>query len=645
MTYGWAGTLLWVDLTQGRITRQPLDEDFALKWLGGEGFGARLLWERVGPEVKDGLDPENILVFAAGPLISTLAPSSGRLEIITKSALTGIFGDSNSGGHFAPELKQAGYDALIVTGRAERPVYIWIDDEEVEIRDAAHLWGRTVPETDDILRKELAGDDIQVACIGPGGENLVRYAAILNNRTRAAGWGGAGAVAGSKKLKAIAVRGTRGVRVARPAQFEQACWAAHRKLLTDVRLLETRRRMGTMHLMRMYHFGGYSAMRNCTISQAPDEFVEKVSGEKWADEYIVGTMGCHGCLQHCSHFAVVKNGPYKGLASEGFEFACLGPYLYSYGSDNLAFAFAAAKYCNEQGLDTTAPAGAISWATDCFQRGILTEKDTDGLVLNWGDEAVALELLRKITHREGFGDLLAEGVEKAARAVGRGSERYAQTIKGRYCYEFNAHTNYGCAIAAATSTRGCDHLKGWPQFEFSAPPPEVSQRRWGYPTTGDRRSHKGKAPMTVEGQRLHTLVDILGTCKFNGAIGLHGLNEEDYARMLSPLIGVDLSGKDLFHIADRVWNQEQAFNIRQGLGRKDDTIPEMYMKEPLNAGPLKGTVIEKEKFEMMLDDYYQLRGWDVSTGFPTRETLESLDLKDVADELASLSSLRAPSLP
>ncbi len=640
--YGWAGNLLWVDLSKGESTRQPIAEDFALKWLGGEGFGARLLWEQVGPEVKDGLDPDNVLIFAAGPLISTLAPSSGRLEIITKSALTGIFGDSNSGGHFAPELKQAGYDVLIVKGKSDRPVYLWIDDDRVEIRDASHLWGRTVPETDALLKEELRDENIQVACIGPGGENLVRFAAIINNLVRAAGWGGAGAVAGSKNLKAIAVRGTRGVRAARPEQFEQACWAAQDKLRKTVRLLETRRKMGTMHLMRMYHFGGYAGMKNYTVSQAPEDYIEKVSGEKWADEFLSNTMGCHGCRQHCSHFVTVREGAYRGLASEGFEFAALGPYLFSYGSDNLAFAAAAAKYCNDYGLDATAPAGALAWATDCFQRGILTEKDTDGLILNWGDEPTALELLRKITYREGFGDLLAEGIEKASKAIGKGSEYYAQTIKGRYVWELNTRTNYGCSIAAATATRGCDHLKGWGQYEFAAPSPEASQQRWGHPKTGDRRSHEGKAPMTVEGQRLHTLVDILGTCKFNGAIGVYGLTEEDYALMLSPLLGVDLSGEDLFLIADRVWNQEQAFNIRQGMSRKDDTIPEMYMKEPLNAGPLKGTLIEKEKFEAMLDDYYRLRGWDVGTGTPTRETLERLGLKDVADELERSEVLRTP---
>jgi aldehyde:ferredoxin oxidoreductase len=640
--YGWAGSLLWVDLSKGQVTRKPLEEDFALKWLGGEGFGARLLWEQVRPDVKDGLDPDNVLIFTAGPLVSTLAPSSGRLEIITKSPLTGIFGDTNSGGHFAPELKQAGYDAVIIKGKTDRPVYLWIDDDKAELRDATHLWGKTVPETDDLLKEELGDRNIQVACIGPGGENLVRFAAIINNRVRAAGWGGAGAVAGSKKLKAIAVQGTRGVRVARPAEFEQACWAAQEKFRRTFRLLETRRKMGTMNLMRMYYFGGYAGMKNYTLSQAPEDFIEKVSGEKWADEFLLSTIGCHGCRQHCSHFAAVRDGAYKGVASEGFEFAALGPYLFAYGSDNLAFAAAAAKYCNDYGLDTTAPAGALAWATDCFQRGILTEKDTDGLILNWGDEPVALEMLRKITYREGFGDLLAEGIEKAARAIGKGSEYYAQTIKGRHVWELNARTNYGCAIAAATATRGSDHLKGWPQYEFSAPSAEASRQRWGHPNTGNRRSHEGKAPMTVEGQRLHTLVDILGTCKFNGAIGVYGLNEEDYASMLSPLLGVDLSGGDLFRIADRVWNQEQAYNVRQGMSRRDDTIPEMYMKEPLNDGPLKGTLIEKEKFEVMLDDYYSLRGWDVETGIPTRETLEGLGLKDVADELEQREHLRIP---
>ncbi|MFC1962948.1 aldehyde ferredoxin oxidoreductase family protein, partial [Chloroflexota bacterium] len=504
---GWVGTILQVDLGKGQITKDPLDEGFAASWVGGEGFGAKLLWDAVGPEVVDGLDPRNILVYASGPLTGTLAPSSGRLEIITKSALTGIFGDSNSGGNFAPEFKQAGYDAIVIKGKAEKPVYLWIDDDKIEIRDASYLWGKSIPETDEMLKQEIGDRNIQVSCIGPAGENLIRFATIANNLVRTAGWGGVGAVAGSKKLKAIAVRGRKGIRVGRPEEFEKACWEARQKLEKKVGpLLQTRRKMGTMYLGRFSYLGGNCHLNNYTVAQCSEERFEKISGEKFAEEYISGgPHGCYGCVQHCAHFVQVKEGAYRGLASEGFEYAALGPYLSWYGSDNLAFAMAAAKYCNDFGLDTAESAMLLGWATECFQRGILTEKDTDGLELNFGDEKVGLELLRKMVCREGLGDILAEGVARAAQLVGKGSEYYSYSIKGKGSNESPTRVSYGCALASATSTRGADHLKGWPQFELSGGSPRDSLKLWGHKDTGDRSSHQGKAPLAIYNQRMSTL--------------------------------------------------------------------------------------------------------------------------------------------
>jgi aldehyde:ferredoxin oxidoreductase len=449
--YGWAGQILDINLSNGQIVTKPLTLEFARKWIGGEGLGAKLLWDEVGPEVEDGLDPGNVLIYAAGPLNSTLAPNSGRLEIITKSPLTGIFGDANTGGHFAPEMKQANYDVIIIRGKAKRPVYLWIDDDEVQIRDAGHLWGRDVQETTAILHQELGDRDVQVSCIGPAGENLVRFAILMNNLTRAPGWTGCGAVAGSKNLKAMAIRGTKGVRIAHPEEFERACREIRSKV-RDIRLFETRRKIGTMYLFRMMHLAGHSMLNNYNITQCSREYLENISGDRWAREYVVKQTSCHACEIQCGHFAEVKEGPYKGLAADGFEYGSFGPYLSWYGSDNLAFAMAATKYCNDNGLDATEPGLILAWLTDCFKRGIITTEDTDGLVLDWGDEKVALEILRKINHREGFGDLLAEGLARASQKIGRGSEYYAQVTKGRPSYETNVRVMYGCALASATST-------------------------------------------------------------------------------------------------------------------------------------------------------------------------------------------------
>lgn len=626
--FGWAGAILEIDLSSSKIEKKPLEADFARKWIGGEGFGAKVLWDEVGPEVEDGLDPRNVLIYATGPLNGTMAPSSGRLEIVTKSPLTGIFGDSNAGGHFAPELKHAGYDFVVIKGRADRPVYIWIDDDIVEIRKAAHLWGKTIPETDAAIKAAVGDKNIQVSCIGPGGENRVRFAIIMNNLVRAPGRTGAGAVAGSKNLKAVAVRGTRGIKIARPDEFERACREAREKVRKNPQS-KTLARMGTMYLFRQMYVGGYAPLHNYSRSSCPPDYYQKVSGEEFVENFTYGRQGCHACEVQCDHSVAVKEGQYKGVYGGGFEFGCLAPYIFWYGCDNLALAVAATKYCNDNGIDGAEPGVLLAWATDCYKRGILTEDDTDGLEMDWGNEKVALQILEKIIHREGFGDLLAEGLGRAARKLGRGSEYFAQTIKGRPSLEAGVRATYGTALASVTSTRGADHLKGLPHFEYASLSQDRSLQRWGHPKTGDGRSPEGKAPMTAYGQALHTIMDMLGTCKFHTRLALEGLNEEDFARLLSYATGLDLSAQELMTAADRVYNLERAYNARLGISRKDDILPEMYFKEPLQGGPLSGQIIDNAGFNLMLDDYYRYRGWDVATGIPLRATLEGLGLEEV----------------
>jgi aldehyde:ferredoxin oxidoreductase len=398
-------------------------------------------------------------------------------------------------------------------------------------------------------------------------------------------------------------------------------------------LFQTRRKIGTLFLLRLLNHMGYAPVNNFNISQCPDAHLEQVSGERWSENYTVEELGCHGCVLHCKHYARISQGPYGGLAGEGYEYGCISPYVFGYGSTNIEFAMTATKYCNNNGIDGAEPGMLLGWLTDCFKRGIITREDTDGLELEWGDERVAMELLRKLTYREGFGDLLAEGLARASQKLGRGSEYYAYTIKGRASVEGNTRGSHGATIASATSTRGADHLKGWPYFEFVHPSPEVSAKYLGHPRAGDGRSHEGKGPMTVYNQSISTLIDLMGTCKFHSRTVLDGLVENEYASMLSAALGIDFTPEDVMRIAERVYNLEKAYNVRLGLNRKDDTLPERYFLEALSPGPLEGFAIEKRNFDRMLDDYYQCRGWDIETGIPTRETLERLDLGDVADDL------------
>jgi aldehyde:ferredoxin oxidoreductase len=328
-----------------------------------------------------------------------------------------------------------------------------------------------------------------------------------------------------------------------------------------------------------------------------------------------------------------QGGPYAGLTGDGFEFGSFLPYLLWYSSLNLAFGMAVTKYCNDNGIDSAEPGMLLAWLTDCFKRGIITREDTDGLEMDWANEEVALELLRKITHREGFGNLLAEGLARAAQKLGKGTEQYAYTIKGRASVEVNLRGSHGAAIASATSTRGADHLKGWPYFEYAHLPPEWSVKYWGNAKAGDGRSPEGKAPMTVYGQCIMTLIDSLGTCKLHTSPPLDPPREDDYAWLVSSATGIDFSAGELMKAANRIYNLEHVYNVRLGLSRKDDTIPDKYLNEPCSNGPLKGFAIKREDFEGMLDDYYAYRGWNGETGIPTRETLEGLDMKEIADEL------------
>ncbi len=630
--YGWAGTILEVDLTSKNIIKRPLEADYARKWLGGEGFGARLLWDYVGPEVKDGLDPGNVLIYTSGPLTGTMVPSSGRLEIVTKSPLTGIFGDSNSGGHFAPEFKRAGYDAIVIKGRAEKPVYLWIENDNVEIRDAGKLWGKLVSETDYAIKEELGDKDIQVSCIGPGGENKLRFAILMNNLERAPGWAGCGGVAGSKNLKAVAVRGTKGIRIARAEEFENACWEAKQKI-RKLGLYQTRMEMGTLYLTDMFYHGGFCHLNNFNITLCPPSHYEQIKGSKFTTDFAYSTYGCHGCEAHCGHHWKIKDGPYAGLSGGGFEFGTSQGFNMWYGSPSLAFGIAAGHFCNENGIDGSEAGMLLGWATDIFKRGIITKKDTDGLILDWADEKVGFTLLNRTVGRQGFGDILAEGLHGAAQKVGGGSEKYAYTIKKRASVEANSRTWYGCALASATSTRGADHLKGWPYPELASLPPEASRKLWGSPYSSNRQSHEGKAEMIMYEQAMFLMIDCLGTCKFNSRPPLDGLMEDDLSRLVSTATGIEMTGKDLIHIAHRIYNLEQAYNVREGISRKDDTLPELYFQESFNSGPLKGYKIDKQKFDTMMDEYHRARGWDERTSVPLKETLIKYDLKDVAENL------------
>jgi len=631
MVYGWAGTTLRVDLTGERITKEPLSMKIAKSFIGGAGMAAKMLYDEVDPEV-DPYDPANELIFATGPLTGTLSPSNSRFCVTTKNPHTGGFGDSNCGGHWGPELKYAGYDVLVIAGRGKKPVYIWIDDDQVELRNADSLWGKTTWETETLIKEEVGDQDIQVAAIGPAGERLVRCACFIINLARAAGWGGNGAVAGSKNLKAIAVRGTKDIKIAKPEKFMRACEEYHEKILKSPSLRELAY-TGNPFLTEFNQEAatGTNSCYNFQVAKVPKPYLDQVTIECLWKTLWLKNIACFSCPVSCSHLMAVREAPYMGTMGEGVEWMPIMEAM-KMGIFNLSFV---AKYVNmasQLGLDTDGPGCAIAWAMECYERGIITRKDTDGIDLTWGNEKAVLELLHKIARKEGFGSLLAEGVYRASMELGRGSERYAHYGRGGCEARMDMRFSYGHALAQAISTRGPDHLKGAGALEQGAYTPE-RVRELGFlpekamnPTIPDE-----KAKVVIWNEHLSILCDSMPICKSVSHFYTGEMREKDFARLISLATGWDVTAEELVRCAERINNIEKAYNVRSGVGsRDDDKLPRRMHEKPLKTAL---SVIDRGVFERLKDEYYHFRGWDVETGFPTNRKLKELGLKYVVDDL------------
>lgn len=642
--YGWAGTILRVDLTKGKIVKQPLDKYLAKNFIGGRGINSKILFDETEVGI-DAFSPENLLIFGTGPLNGTLSPNSGRYTVTAKSPLTSTLGDANAGGFWGPELKFAGYDHIVIKGRAKTPVYLWIDDDVVEIKRAAHIWGRDTWETDKILKQETGDQEVQVASIGPAGENLVRFACVINNLTRAAGKMGMGAVMGSKNLKAIVIRGTQGIRIAHPKAFEKVVEKARESIFSDELNYMSLRRFGTPILVNLLNAVGSLGYRN--MQDGYWEEADKISGGTLLEKYVVRHKGCFGCVVQCGRVCVVKEGEYKGTYGEKMEYAPLQSIGASCGNSDLASLIYANKLTNLYGMDGIRVGVTIAWAMECYQRGIITTKDTGGIKLEWGDHHVIIELIEKIARREGFGDLLAEGSVIAAKKLGKGEE-FAFHAKGNPLKGNDMRSRMGGALSFFTSTRSGDHLRGMPLIEqYGRLPPEKYQELYGISEVGDMASRVGKAALVIWNEHLCAVADALEICKFPTAwlMIFKGLKFKEFAELFSAVTGIDTNEKDMMKVGERIYNLERAYNVREGITRKDDeNLPKRWVEEPLPSGPYKGARIKPEEFKKMLDEYYELRGWNLSAGLPTREKLEELNLKDVADELEKLGKLPTTSL-
>jgi len=618
MLKGYSGQVLFVDLTRKKIIKKPLDETFAKMFLGGRGFGSKYVFDNV-PKGADPLGPDNVFVISVGPLDGTLAPSSNRYSVVAKSPLTGLIGYSNSGGHFGPELKYAGYDAIFVHGKAENPVYLYIDDGFVQLRDAKHLWGKDVFESDKMLREEVGDEKAQVLNIGQAGENKVRFAAVMNNLYRAAARTGVGAVMGSKNLKAVVVRGTGAVEVAHPEKFDKLIDDTLKKIYADP-AYPSLSHYGTPFLVDLAYIGGGLATRNNQTGVF--EKYETVSAETFDAHYRVKSESCAFCPIHCGKYAKVKTGKYKGAKGGGPEYetiVCLGTKC---GIGDYGAIIYANELANKYGMDTISLGDTIAFAMEAYEKGILTKKDTDGLELTWGNDEAYIELVKKTAFREGFGDKIAEGTLRLSKMINKGSEKFALHVKGMEPPAYDVRTAKAFGLGWATATRGADHLAALPNFELLGYPPEKGVEWFGSPKAVDPYAWEGKPRMVYWHENFGAVVDSAEMCKYT-CFSAYAVRPEDMALFITYATGWEVDEKEILRIGERIYNIERLFNLREGMTKDQDWLPDRFTKEPLPEGPAKGQVVELDK---MLPEYYKLRMWDWETGYPKEEKLKELGL-------------------
>ena len=599
--HGWVGNILRVNLTTGRISHEPLDPVLAREYIGARGLGTKILFDEVDPRV-DPLSPDNKLIFAPGPFTGTYAPSGGRYVVVAKGALTGAVASANSGGVWGPALKYAGYDAVIFEGKAPRPVYLWIKDRHVEIRDAAHLWGKTVPDTTEAIRAE-ADEDAKIACIGPAGERQVLFAAIMNDMHRAAGRSGAGAVMGSKNLKAVAVLGTGAVGCADGAAFNRAVLDVRAKIHAHPVGGTGLRLYGTDVLTNILNeIGGYPTM-NFRDGHFPT--ADKIGGESLAARVLQRPKGCFACVISCGRVSKVTAKQYAG-EGEGPEYETAWGFGGSCGIDDLDAVTKANYYCNEYGMDTITMAATVACAMELYDLGLITDRDTGGIPLTWGNAESMVEVTRLTGRGEGFGQKLALGSHRLAAS--HGHPELSMSVKKQEIPAYDPRAVQGIGLNYATANCGAAHVRGY----------TISPEVLGTPVKVDKDTIDGKPELVITFQNLTAALDACGACLFT----TFGIGADELATMLSAVTGVPYSTAEFMRIGDRIWNLERLFNLKAGLTAKDDALPPRLVKEPLKTGGSKGAV---SRLSEMLPVYYEKRGWDAN-GVPTAAKLEALGL-------------------
>lgn len=628
---GLAGKILRVELSSGKIWTKDTAK-YAERWIGGRIINSSILFDEMDPKTK-WFDPENMLIFGVGPLVGT-TPGACRVSVETKNVFNNGKGSANAGGHFGAELKYAGFDHVVISGKAEKPVYLWISDGRAELRDARDLWGRTTYETEEILLKEIGDKGVKVACIGPAGERLVKGSMILFDRAKIAGGSGVGCVMGGKNLKALAARGHGSIKVAEPQAFIEAVNIALQKVKASPSLkpIQEGTQLGAF----------YSNERSPAwdllfgVRNGQDDYWEIDNRKKMMDprsgipRYISKVLACFNCPTGCMPFCEIDEGKYKGTRGEGLWINTLitASRLDIANPDAMIKAW---LLMNELGLDSDFTTGMIAWAYECYEKGLLTQKETGGLNLEWGNSEAFITLIKKLAYREGIGDILAEGPIEASKKLGKGSEYFAIEVKGQPSVE-PFRIPKGWALGVATSPVAGRHLRGSIL---------VSNRFGPKGASFEPHLYRDQAKYVYWQGLTKEMEDMMGLCIFLGTwSGVHAFEVSDYVALINSVMGLNLTEEELMRLAKQSRNLEKAFNtLHTNFTRQDDYPPRRYMEESVKSGPYKGHRCEKERWDEMLDEFYEYQDWDKETSLQTLKGLEGLAMEDVAEKLEKAGRL------
>jgi len=618
--FGFMGKILRVDLSDGKLQEEPLSKENAKRFLGGNGLATKYLYDEIEPGV-DPLGKENKLIFMTGPLTGTISPSSGRFSAVAKSPLTGLWGSSNSGGKWGLDLKKSGFDGIILEGISKKPVILVIDDGTAKLIDASETWGMCVGAATARI-KEMIGKDFNVTLIGPAGENQVKYAAIMNDIHRALGRCGLGAVMGSKNLKAVAVRGNSKITVADKAAFKEVAKTAG-DFVNESLLKMTLEVYGTAMVLDLVNIKGGLPTRNW--QRGICDYADNINGPAINETILTGKKACFACPIACGRLTEVKSGKYA-CKGEGPEYETIGTMGPMCDIKDLEVITYANFLCNDYGLDTVSTGSTIAFAMECFEKGILTKNDTDGMAINFGDADVLIALIHKIAKKEGFGHALSEGTRRLSEKLGKGSEAFAMNVKGLELPAYDCRATKLTGLGYVTANRGGDHITAYVQGPTFLDIPFLIVEESTIEDPVKENPLEAKVVKDLEDAL--TVFDAVGACKFMGM----ALMAEDVVPIIAHATGWDFDVAEFRRSGERIFNLARAFNIREGCGRHLDTLPKRLLEEPLQEGPAKGLVVD---LDPLLDAYYDYRGWDRKTGWPTAEKLKELGLDELINDIGA----------